>query len=137
MLYFTDFGYVENHNAFNMLRNAFSSWEINPEIIYGKPYNVISITEHCLLYMTLGHLRNIRKVSSNHALALNTVKRNANLILIFFGTPKGRDYVNGSSTHTQFFSSKNLQPFLRYFKIGIKCTFLLTRTVPNNTLLLI
>ena len=41
----------------------------------------------------------------------------------FHGPPGGGgqkihmvDYVNGSSTHAQFFSLKNLQPFRRYFK---------------------
>ncbi len=56
-------------------------------------------------------------------------------------------YVDGSSKHAQFISLKNLQPFLRSFlhnrlceflaplpqgshkKFGIKCVFLLTKTV--------
>ena len=47
------------------------------------------------------------------------VKRNTHLISIFFcGPHRGGeskihmvDYVDGSSTHAQFFSSKSLQPF--------------------------
>ncbi len=60
------------------------------------------------------------KLKSQNPAPDNTVysKRNAHLIPIFCGPPGGGgqkihmlDYVNGGSTHAQFFSLKNLQPF--------------------------